>query len=187
MLRMAVDGLIASGEVDRAVVVVPAPDVDSAGELLPRTVLVVAGGAERMDSVRAGLAAAPEGAFYLVHDAARALTPPELIGRVVAELRAGHPAVVPAIPVTDTIKVVDADGWVTGTPERATLRAVQTPQGFDGELLRRAYAATSPAATDDAGLIERLGHPVRTIPGDPRAFKITTSLDLALARALVAG
>lgn len=196
MVRLAVDGLIASGAVHRVVVVVPAELVDAASALLSTTSLtggsmppvpvqVVVGGAERTDSVRAGIAAAPDAAFYLVHDAARALTPPELIARVAAELHAGSPAVVPALPVVDTVKAVDDAGVVTGTPDRAHLRAIQTPQGFAADLLRDAYA-TEVGATDDAGLAERLGVAVRTVAGDPLAFKITTPLDLRLAEALCA-
>ncbi|MFQ6330344.1 2-C-methyl-D-erythritol 4-phosphate cytidylyltransferase [Nocardia sp. CWNU-33] len=186
MVRLAVDGLIASGAVDRVVVMVPAEFVESAVALLPATdsVQVVVGGAERTDSVRAGIGAAPDASYFLVHDAARALTPPELIARVAAELRAGHRAVVPALPVVDTIKSVDSHGAVTGTPDRAGLRAIQTPQGFAADLLRAAYA-TDVQATDDAGLVELLGTQVRTIPGDPLAFKITTPLDLLLAQAVL--
>ncbi|RJO71231.1 2-C-methyl-D-erythritol 4-phosphate cytidylyltransferase [Nocardia panacis] len=186
MVRLAVDGLLASGAVDRIVVMVPPEFVAGAVALLPPSdsVDVVVGGAERTDSVRAGIAAAPNASYYLVHDAARALTPPALIARVAAELRAGHPAVVPALPVVDTIKSVDAEGVVTGTPERARLRAIQTPQGFAADLLRAAYAADL-VATDDAALVERLGARVRTISGDPLAFKITTPLDLRLANTLL--
>ncbi|MFD0361785.1 2-C-methyl-D-erythritol 4-phosphate cytidylyltransferase [Nocardia sp. GCM10030253] len=186
MVRLAVDGLIASGAVDRVVVMVPAEFVESAVALLPPSdsVRVVIGGAERTDSVRAGIGAAPDASYFLVHDAARALTPPDLIARVAAELRAGHRAVVPALPVVDTIKSVDSHGTVTGTPDRAGLRAIQTPQGFAADLLRAAYA-TDVQATDDAGLVELLGTQVRTIPGDPLAFKITTPLDLLLAKAVL--
>ena len=184
MMRLAVDGLRDSGVVDQVVVIVPAECVDEARTLLPDDVDVVEGGAERTDSVRAGIDATPDATFYLVHDAARALTPPAMIARVVEELRCGRTAVVPAIPVADTIKTVDILGGVTGTPERAQLRAIQTPQGFEAGLLRRAYAAAAEIATDDAGLVERLGEHIRTIQGDPLAFKITTKLDLLLARAL---
>jgi 2-C-methyl-D-erythritol 4-phosphate cytidylyltransferase len=89
--------------------------------------------------------------------------------------------------VTDTIKSVDAAGAVTGTPERAGLRAIQTPQGFAADVLRSAYATEGIQATDDAGLVERLGVGVHTIPGDPLAFKITTPLDLRLADAIADG
>ncbi|MFE3052894.1 2-C-methyl-D-erythritol 4-phosphate cytidylyltransferase [Nocardia sp. NPDC059239] len=188
MLTRAVQGLIDSGSVDDVVVMVPAELVAETRALLPASAVpvhVVAGGAERTDSVRAGLAAAPDATLALVHDAARALTPPALITRVVEALRAGARAVVPALPVTDTIKSVDAAGAVTGTPDRSGLRAIQTPQGFDAALLRAAYAVGT-QATDDAGLVEMLGATVHTVLGDALAFKITTPLDLVLANTLAA-
>ena len=124
--------------------------------------------------------------FVLVHDAARALTPPALVARVVEALRAGHQAVVPVVPLSDTIKAVDANGAVLGTPERAGLRAVQTPQGFATKLLLRAYQQAGTADfTDDASLVEHVGGQVQVVDGDPLAFKITTRLDLLLAQAIV--
>lgn len=187
MLARAVDGLRKSGAVDRVVVIVPPELLASVLADLGRSddVDVVAGGAERTDSVRAGLAAAGDAEFVLVHDAARALTPPAMIARVVAELKAGSAAVIPVLPVTDTIKSVDVLGMVTGTPLRSELRAVQTPQGFSAQVLRDAHDAGDLAATDDASLVERLGVSVQTIAGEARAFKITTPLDLVLARALL--
>jgi len=185
MLRRAVDGLLESGVVDTVVVIVPEDLVDAARADLPEGVVVVVGGEERSDSVRAGLAAATGAELVLVHDAARALTPPSLVARIVAELHAGRTAVIPVLPVSDTIKTVDVLGAVTGTPPRSELRAVQTPQGFDANLLRRAYQDVDGDATDDAGLVERLGERVRTIVGEPEAFKITTPWDLALARILL--
>lgn len=185
LLRRCVDGLLASGVVDLVVVVVPAELVATAVGLLPDGVTVVAGGSDRSGSVRAGLAALPgEVEHVLVHDAARALTPPALVRAVVAALHAGAAAVVPAVPVTDTIKTV-TDGVVTGTPPRCGLRAVQTPQGFTAALLRRVHAGAT-SATDDAGLVELTGVAVHTVPGDPLALKITTPLDLRLARVLLA-
>ncbi|WP_432420592.1 2-C-methyl-D-erythritol 4-phosphate cytidylyltransferase [Nocardia carnea] len=188
MLGLAVGGLIAAGVVDEIIVMVPAQLVEATADLLPPAApaRIVAGGAERTDSVRAGLACADAAAHILVHDAARALTPPDLIARVVAELRAGRSAVVPVLPVVDTVKSVDTAGVVTGTPDRSALRAVQTPQGFAADVLRRAYEHPE-NATDDAGLVERLGIDVHTIPGDPLAFKITTPLDLRLAEAVLDG
>lgn len=185
MLRRAVDGLLESGVVDTVVVIVPEDLVDAARADLPEGVVVVVGGEERSDSVRAGLAAATGAELVLVHDAARALTPPSLVARIVAELHAGRTAVIPVLPVSDTIKTVDVLGAVTGTPPRSELRAVQTPQGFEANLLRRAYQDVDGDATDDAGLVERLGERVRTIVGEPEAFKITTPWDLALARILL--
>ncbi|WP_416564461.1 2-C-methyl-D-erythritol 4-phosphate cytidylyltransferase [Nocardia testacea] len=186
MLTLAVKGLVAAAVVDEIIVMVPAEHVDRTAALLPpdAPVRIVVGGAERTDSVRAGLAAAGDTAYFLVHDAARALTPPALIARVVDELRAGHPAVVPALPVVDTVKTVDHGGNVTGTPDRGALRAIQTPQGFTAQALRAAYTVVG-SATDDAGLVERVGVAVRTVAGDPLAFKITTPLDLRLAESLL--
>lgn len=113
----------------------------------------------------------------LVHDAARCLTPAQPIRRVVEAVRAGEVAVVPVVPVVDTVKQVDAAGHVVGTPDRSALRAVQTPQGFAPDVLLAAYDAAGDVATDDAGLVERLGHRVATVDGDPLAFKVTTGED----------
>lgn len=152
------------------------------------TVRVVPGGAERSDSVAAGLAALPpEVDVVLVHDAARALTPVEVFDRVVEAVRSGHEAVTPALPVTDTIKQVEVgpDGTETvlSTIDRATLRAVQTPQGFRRATLERAHAEIRHAVTDDCGMVEALGEPVHVVPGHPRAMKITTPGDLEVAAA----
>ena len=148
-------------------------------------VTVAVGGAERGDSVLAGLAAL-SGAVdvVLVHDAARCLTPLAVFERVIGAVGHGAVAVVPGVPVVDTIKQVDDAGRVVGTPERARLRAVQTPQGFRREVLERAHAAYGDA-TDDAGLVERLGEPVLVVEGDGRAFKVTTPADLDTARSLL--
>jgi 2-C-methyl-D-erythritol 4-phosphate cytidylyltransferase len=151
---------------------------------------VVAGGAERSDSVRLALTYAlreiPDTSIVLVHDAARAFTPPAVVRAVVEAVAAGHPAVIPVLPVVDTVKQVDEDGVVVATPDRSSLRVVQTPQGFDAAVLLRAHEAGL-GATDDAGLVERLGVPVVTVPGHPDAMKITTRFDLAVAEALLVG
>lgn len=187
LLRRAVDVLLDAG-VGLIVVVVPAEFVDPVAAEFATDALVIAGGSERTDSVRAGLhaglAALPQAQYVLVHDAARALTPLQLVRDVLDALLAGADAVVPVVPVADTIKTVDADGVVTGTPDRSTLRAVQTPQGFRVGVLRAAHTQDL-AGTDDAVLVERSGVTVRSIVGDPLAFKITTQLDLRLAQALV--
>jgi 2-C-methyl-D-erythritol 4-phosphate cytidylyltransferase len=187
MLECAVAGLLDSGAVDHVVVAVPADRIDQAGQLLADRATVVAGGADRTESVRLALSALPTTPeFVLVHDAARALTPAGMIVRVVEALRSGHAAVVPALPLSDTIKAVDANGVVLGTPERAGLRAVQTPQGFATDLLLRAYQRAGTAAfTDDASLVEHVGGQVQVVDGDPLAFKITTRLDLLLAQTVV--
>lgn len=190
LLRRCVDGLLASGVVDLVVVVAPPELVGAARADLPPEVLVVPGGDGRSDSMRAGLdeaaRVAPAAEHVLVHDAARALTPPVLVVDVVAALRAGAVAVVPAVPVVDTMKSVDGEGVVTGTPDRARLRAVQAPQGFSVEVLRAACAGAK-LAIEDAGLVERSELTVRTVPGHPLAFKISTATDLALAEVLLAG
>jgi 2-C-methyl-D-erythritol 4-phosphate cytidylyltransferase len=189
LVERAVDGLLDSGVVDTVIVAVPADRTDEAKLILGHKAVIVAGGSNRTETVSLALAAlpgptAPE--FVLVHDAARALTPPALIARVVGALRAGHSAVVPALRVSDTIKAVDSNGVVLGTPERARLRGVQTPQGFATELLLRAYQHAGAADfTDDASLVEHVGGQVQVVDGDPLAFKITTPLDLLLARAIV--
>ena len=186
LLERAVAGLLESGVVDSVVVAVPPDRLDQAKLVLGHDATIVAGGANRCESVSRALTAAGEPDFVLVHDAARALTPPGLVVRVVEALRAGHSAVVPALPVPDTIKAVDANGVVLGTPERAGLRAVQTPQGFATDLLLRAYQRAGTADfTDDASMVEHIGGQVQVVEGDPLAFKITTRLDLLLAQAIV--
>ncbi|CPU48962.1 Putative 2-C-methyl-D-erythritol 4-phosphate cytidylyltransferase [Mycobacteroides abscessus] len=179
------DGLLASGAVDEVVVVVGADQLERAAALVGSGATVVQGGAERTDSVRAGLAAVDAADWILVHDAARPLTPPDMIARIVAELRTGRGAVIPAVAVADTIKSIDVHGDVIDTPDRAGLRAVQTPQGFAADVLRRAYAAAGDIATDDAALVEQIGERVHVVEGDRLAFKITTTLDMTLAEAIL--
>ena len=175
--------------VDHVVVAVPPDRIEQAKQLLAERATVVAGGADRTQSVSLALSALPGSKapqFVLVHDAARALTPAGLIVRVVDALRAGHAAVVPVLPLSDTIKAVDGNGVVLSTPERAGLRAVQTPQGFATDLLLRAYQRAGAADfTDDASMVEHVGAQVQVVDGDPLAFKITTQLDLLLAQAVV--
>jgi len=187
LVERTVAGLRESGVVDEVVVAVPPDRTDEAKLILGRTATVVAGGADRIESVRLALQSTGEPDFVLVHDAARPLTPPALVVRVVEALRAGYRAVVPALPVSDTIKAIDANGMVLATPERAGLRAVQTPQGFATELLLRAYqqAAGGAQFTDDASMVEHIGGQVQIVDGDPLAFKITTALDVVLAEAVL--
>jgi 2-C-methyl-D-erythritol 4-phosphate cytidylyltransferase len=186
MLEYALEGLRNSGVVDSVVVAVPPSRTDEAELVFGGYAVIVAGGSGRTESVRLALAAVGDAEFVLVHDAARALTPTSLIVRVVEALRSGHPAVVPAITVSDTIKAVDANGVVLGTPDRSGLRAVQTPQGFQTELLRRAYDRSPTGGfTDDASVVEATGTPVQVVEGDPLAFKITTPTDLLLAETLL--
>ncbi|MHA7154685.1 2-C-methyl-D-erythritol 4-phosphate cytidylyltransferase [Arthrobacter sp. TMN-50] len=188
ILHHSLQGVLDAGVATEICVVVPAGDTTlrEAIVAVPTDVKIrlVDGGATRPDSVAAGLAALSPGiVLVLVHDAARALTPPEVFRRVAAALHSGADAVIPAIPVVDTIKTVKG-ALVTGTPPRDTLRAVQTPQGFTVEALRRAHQDPGAAVTDDAMLMERLGIPVQVVDGADAAFKITTVQDLQLAEIL---
>jgi 2-C-methyl-D-erythritol 4-phosphate cytidylyltransferase len=194
ILVHAVRSLTDCGRVGLVVVAAPPDGVEGVAALLApfgTRVHVVAGGETRQQSVSRALDAVPEDVdIVLVHDAARALTPPHLVAAVAAAVAAGHDAVIPVLPVADTIKSVDNDDVVTATVDRSTLRAVQTPQGFRRSLLVKAHMAAgaptseSAAATDDAGLVEQLGAPVRAIAGHPEAFKVTTPFDLILAEAV---
>jgi 2-C-methyl-D-erythritol 4-phosphate cytidylyltransferase len=187
MLQRALAGLRESGVIDSIVVAVPPARTDEAKLIFGGEAVIVSGGADRTESVGLALDAVGDADFVLVHDAARALTPPSLIVRVVHALESGYAAVVPALPLADTIKAVDANDVVIATPERAGLRAVQTPQGFHTELLRRAYARAGDGEfTDDASMVEHIGGQVQVVEGDPLAFKITTPLDLLLAEAVLA-
>ena len=153
----------------------------------PKPCTVVQGGATRADSVHNGLAAA-KGQLVAIHDAARPFASREVITQVL-QAAAKTGAAAPAVPVKDTIKVVGTDGIVTATPERSTLMAVQTPQIFTAELLKQAYAqlAAHPAAvTDDASVVELMGHKVATALGRYENIKITTPEDLLFAENLLA-
>ncbi|MGB8651760.1 MAG: 2-C-methyl-D-erythritol 4-phosphate cytidylyltransferase, partial [Mycobacteriales bacterium] len=187
LLVHAVRRLRACPSVGPVVVAAPPDAVHAVDALLsPYGVLVVPGGAERQDSVAAGLAALPaEVDLVLVHDAARALVPVTVVEAVVAALRAGAEAVVPVLPVADTIKRVDAAGAVLATLPRADLRAVQTPQGFRRGVLERAHRSAQGPLTDDAGLVEAAGVTVQTVPGAEEAFKVTTPFDLLVAEAVL--
>lgn len=145
----------------------------------------VVGGERRQDSVAAGIAAAPEAAWYLVHDGARPMVTHELAARVLAGTQS-HGAAVPGIPVSDTLKQIDENGRVIATVNRASIRAIQTPQGFAGNLLRRAHATVTEDVTDDAAMVEALGEPVFVVEGDPANLKVTHPIDLELARSLLA-
>ncbi|MEU8815963.1 2-C-methyl-D-erythritol 4-phosphate cytidylyltransferase [Actinoplanes sp. NPDC048796] len=188
LLVHAIRRVAAAPSVRLIVVAAPAAEVEAVRELLAPVapVTVVAGGAERQESVARALAEVPSDvAIVLVHDAARALTPPELIESVAAAVRDGHPAVIPALPVVDTIKEVDPGETVLGTVDRSVLRSVQTPQGFRHDILAAAHASAADHLTDDAGLVEKAGLPVICVPGSELAMKITRPLDLILAEALL--
>jgi 2-C-methyl-D-erythritol 4-phosphate cytidylyltransferase len=151
-------------------------------------VVVIAGGANRTESVSLALAhLSLDVEYVLIHDAARAFAPVSLMRRVLRAMHKGAQAAVPAIAVTDTIKVVDANDHVTSTLDRASLRAVQTPQGFVRDLIERAHQEASRdgrIGTDDASLVEAIGGTVLLIPGDERARKITTISDVKFHRSM---
>lgn len=204
LVVQAVGRLAGSGVVDRIVVTVPvdhqagfARVLTGAGPALGEVpVTLVVGGPSRQASVAAALAGIPaEVDVVLVHDAARAFAPPDLVRSVVEAVTAGHLVVVPGVPVTDSIVTVAGEGEAEAVHfvDRSRLRAVQTPQGFDRTLLERAHAAAADraddertAATDDASLCVALGEPVTLVPGAEDAFKITTPQDLGRAEAMLA-
>ncbi|UGQ14889.1 2-C-methyl-D-erythritol 4-phosphate cytidylyltransferase [Yinghuangia sp. ASG 101] len=200
MLVHALRSVLAAPSVAAAVVAAPADGVDAVRELLARElgprapVTVVPGGSTRQESVRRALDALDAScAVVLVHDAARPFVPVDVVESVVAAVEAGADAVVPALPVVDTVKEVTADDAPAGakervvrTVDRATLRAVQTPQGFRREVLAAAHDASPEGdTTDDAGMVERMGVPVAVVPGSEDAFKVTRPFDLLLAEALL--
>jgi 2-C-methyl-D-erythritol 4-phosphate cytidylyltransferase len=188
LLVHAVREVASAPSVGCVVVAAPPDEVGFVEDLLSPVaeVVVVAGGAIRQESVALALAAAPDRyEIILVHDAARALAPGTLVESVAAAVRAGRDAVIPVVPVVDTIKEVAAGGTVVGTVDRSVLRAVQTPQGFRRTILAAAHASAADEHTDDAGMVEKLGVRVHTVPGDELAFKITRPVDLVVAEALL--
>lgn len=210
MLIHAVRAMAASRAVSLVIVVAPPDEAAKVKTLLDAHALpggtpsgswggtdflVVPGGETRQESVKHGLDALPPGYdIVLVHDAARPLVPVDTVDSVIEAVRDGAPAVVPALPLADTVKEVEPTGAdapgapepVVATPDRARLRAVQTPQGFDRKTLIRAHETVTGAVTDDAGLVERLGLKVVVVPGHEEAFKVTRPLDLVLAEAVLA-
>jgi 2-C-methyl-D-erythritol 4-phosphate cytidylyltransferase len=151
--------------------------------------LVSAGGPDRGDSVANGLEDLPhELSIVVIHDAARPLVPADVLDRVIQQARRGTGAVA-ALPVTDTLKRVNADGSIVETVPRRDLWRAQTPQAFPREMIVRAYTearAAGVSGTDDAALCERIGAPVVVVAGSERALKVTTEDDLARAEALAA-
>jgi 2-C-methyl-D-erythritol 4-phosphate cytidylyltransferase len=188
MLEWSVATLRSVAEIERIVVALPADALDAA----PAGTVAVAGGAARSHSVREALRAAGAGDPIVVHDAARPLAPASLFERALSELEvSGADAVIAAVPVSDTIKEVGADGrTVTRTLDRSRLWAVQTPQVFRRAALERVVGETAEellaAATDDAWLIERAGGTVAIVESGARNIKVTTPTDLKLAELLLA-
>lgn len=172
--------------IGRLAVVLPPEDVERPPAWLSGTDAIVAGGATRAASVARGVEAIPEDVeTILIHDGVRPFASADLIERVLeaAERR----PVVPVLPPSDTIKEVDREGRITGTPDRSRMRRAQTPQGFPAELFRRLCAEGEKGSdvTDDAMLCERHGIEVITVEGEARNLKITSNEDLAYARWLV--
>ena len=191
LLVHAVRSLARARLVDLVVVAAPPDQVDQVRALLAdhhsgASLAVVAGGPTRQESVRRALAGLPDSVqSVLVHDAARPLAPVELVDAVAAAVLSGEVAVVPGLPVADTVKRVDGDA-VVETLDRSSLRAIQTPQGFARATLEEAHlGADDEEATDDAALVERLGRRVAVVPGAEEAFKVTRPLDLLLAEAVL--
>jgi 2-C-methyl-D-erythritol 4-phosphate cytidylyltransferase len=198
LLVHAVRALADAPSVSVIVVAAPVDEVTAVVDVLAdlafeANIRVVPGGASRQESVARGLAVLPDDVdVVLVHDAARALVPVELVESVVAAVRAGHRSVVPGMPVADTVKRIDGTDTVVESLDRSTLRAVQTPQGFPRAVLADAHARAAAGelgevpATDDAGLVERCGIPTHVVRGSEEAFKVTRPIDLLLAEAVVA-
>jgi 2-C-methyl-D-erythritol 4-phosphate cytidylyltransferase/2-C-methyl-D-erythritol 2,4-cyclodiphosphate synthase len=171
--------------VDEIVITAPAGYEEQFRAIVGDSAKVITGGVLRSDSVNLALKSlSPTIKYVLVHDAARALATSDLASRVLSELEKGEAAVIPALNVIDTIKEVDRDGYVRNTPDRSILKAIQTPQGFSVDVLKRAHEA-SQDATDDAALVEALGIKVKTIAGEARAMKITNPEDIATAVTLL--
>jgi 2-C-methyl-D-erythritol 4-phosphate cytidylyltransferase len=188
LLVHAVRRVAAAPSVRSIVVAAPPDGVETVRRLLApvASVAVLPGGAERQHSVAAALAAVPDDVeIVLVHDAARALAPADMVEAVAAAVRGGRPAVIPVLPVVDTVKEVGPDGLVLGTVDRSALRMVQTPQGFRRAVLAAAHAGAADPLTDDAGLVEKAGVPVSCVPGSELALKITLPADLVIAEALL--
>ncbi|MCA9846444.1 MAG: 2-C-methyl-D-erythritol 4-phosphate cytidylyltransferase [Dehalococcoidia bacterium] len=184
VIAHSIAALASTPGVTDIVVVAPAAKHEAIALLpCPVPIVTVEGGARRQDSVAAGIRVAPDAAWYLVHDGARPLVTPAVAARVLDAAGASG-AAIPVVPVVDTIKRVDEQGRVRDTLDRSELRAVQTPQVFRGDLLRRVHFELDGDVTDDAAMLEQLGIPVATVEGDRENLKITTPSDLAVAQAL---
>jgi 2-C-methyl-D-erythritol 4-phosphate cytidylyltransferase/2-C-methyl-D-erythritol 2,4-cyclodiphosphate synthase len=194
MLARALEPLFTLAEPVFVVVVAPDALLEQCRDVVAATAgvavgytAVVAGGIDRHASVQAGLAALPPSVeTVLVHDAARCLTPASQFQAVFDAVTRHGCGIVPALPVTDTVKRVE-DDVVVETVDRSSLVGVQTPQGFPLSELRAAYAMSTQSETDDAGVFQAAGGTVRFVAGDADGFKITTAWDLRRAEAVVAG
>jgi 2-C-methyl-D-erythritol 4-phosphate cytidylyltransferase / 2-C-methyl-D-erythritol 2,4-cyclodiphosphate synthase len=186
ILVWAARSALACPRIGALIVTAPSGFEDAArGSLasLDGAITVIEGGATRQASVRAALAVvSPDVPLIVVHDAARPFVSPDSFARVLAAVDDEAAGALPIVPVTDTVKRIE-DGWVVETVARDRLGLAQTPQAFRADVLRESHAAVSSQdLTDDAAVLERAGHPVRAIAGDPDNVKITTMLDLIAAR-----
>lgn len=171
--------------VDEIIITAPAGYEEQFKAIVGQSAEVITGGVLRSDSIRVALKAlSPSVESVLIHDAARALASSALAARVLGDVQSGQSAVIPVLKVIDTIKEIDRDGFVRATPNRSSLVAAQTPQGFNRQVLERAHSA-SDDATDDAALVEAIGVKVKTIEGEVLAFKITTKEDIGQALLLL--
>lgn len=177
--------------IEEWVVVTAEEDIRSTDELLRSVsgypaITVIAGGKERQESVCLGLRALQHSEYVLIHDGARPFVSQGMLALLLEEVRRSG-AAVPAVPVKDTIKQIDSEGWITATPPRDSLWAVQTPQAFRLAQILHAHElaeAQGWLATDDASLMELAGHPVRTVMGNWENIKVTTPEDMLLAEAI---
>ena len=171
--------------VDEIIITAPEGYEEQFKTIVGQSAEVITGGVLRSDSIRVALKAlSPSVESVLIHDAARALASSALAARVLGDVQSGQSAVIPVLKVIDTIKEIDRDGFVRATPDRSSLVAAQTPQGFNRQVLERAHSA-SDDATDDAALVEAIGVKVKTIEGEASAFKITTKEDIGQALLLL--
>ena len=171
--------------VDEIIITAPEGYEEQFKAIVGQSAEVITGGILRSDSIRVALKAlSPSVESVLIHDAARALASSALAARVLGDVQSGQSAVIPVLKVIDTIKEIDRDGFVRATPDRSSLVAAQTPQGFNRQVLERAHSA-SDDATDDAALVEAIGVKVKTIEGEASAFKITTKEDIGQALLLL--
>lgn len=189
LLSHLLDGFCASPLIDEVVLVL-GRDTFDAGKALAQAscrrddIRCCVGGERRQDSVQRGLDALSPCEWVAVHDGARPLAGPELLAQGL-EAAQETGAAVPVVPLSDTVKMVDAEGWVVETLSRDRLWAVQTPQVFHRELLSEAHRTVVDTVTDDAAMVERLGHRVRVFPGTPANLKVTRPEDLLVAETLL--
>ena len=190
ILQRSIDAFVASARITDVIVALPGELAANPPAYLrdcSKPLVLVEGGARRQDSVARAFARVTAGAeIVVVHDAARPLVSEALIDRTI-EAAVADGAAIAALPATDTVKRGDAQRFVVGTVPRGEIFLAQTPQAFRTSILREALALGGPAgeATDEAALVERAGHPVRLVDGDPRNVKITTADDLARAERLL--